>query len=340
MTSCKSEAVEQGSLDLVLVWDGQQVARARVLSTQPTADRLLRGLPAVRTAEVVKRLFGLCRAAQGAAARLAVQAARCRPMTSREQIDLALTVAREMIVEHLTHVLIAWPATGAAANGGRVTEFALWRQRLQAADDPAAAAEIAPDLERWLADLAWPTPPELHSADAVALLPRLSPAEWAAHALSNDFARWPTLAGVPAETGALARQAGEPEVAARLAAGQRIAARLIARRLELQRLVRALADPESLLDLCAATKIGEGCALACVETARGTLLHRVQLDGERVARYLIVAPTAWNFHPHGAFVREISGLPAASEALARQAGERLALALDPCVACTVRLEDA
>lgn len=332
--------MEQGSLDLVLAWDGQRVVRAGVSATRPTADRLLRGLPAVRAPEVVTRLFGLCRLAQGTAARLAVQAARGRPMESRQRIDLALAVARETITEHLTHFLIAWPQTGAPPPACRTSDLALWRRRLLAVDDPAAAAGLAVELEQWLADLEPPSCPDLCAPDAVALLPRLAPAEWGALVANDDFARLPTLAGAPAETGALARQQGEPEVAALLAAGRRVDARLVARRLELRRLIRGLAEPGTLTNLFDAAAIGEGSALACVETARGTLLHRVQLDSERIARYLIVAPTEWNFHPQGAFVREIDGFPAASEASARHAGERLALALDPCVPYTVRIAHA
>ena len=89
-----------------------------------------------------------------------------------------------------------------------------------------------------------------------------------------------------------------------------------------------------------AATVAEGCGLACVETARGTLLHRIELEGERVARYVIVAPTEWNFHPQGAFVREIGATPARTRAEAVTAASRLALSLDPCVPFEVRFDDA
>ncbi len=92
-----------------------------------------------------------------------------------------------------------------------------------------------------------------------------------------------------------------------------------------------------MLDACPASA---GVGVARVETARGTLLHRLELAGDGIAEYLIVAPTEWNFHPQGAFVREISGCPAASPEAARFAAERVALSLDPCVPCSCRLVDA
>jgi len=70
------------------------------------------------------------------------------------------------------------------------------------------------------------------------------------------------------------------------------------------------------------------------------LLHRVELDGDRVARYAIVAPTEWNFHPQGAFVREMTGRQVETPAEALLAARRLALSLDPCVPFEVTVNDA
>ena len=82
------------------------------------------------------------------------------------------------------------------------------------------------------------------------------------------------------------------------------------------------------------------CRCAQEAAARGTLLHRVELDGDRIARYVIVAPTDWNFHPPGAFVHELGGSPARTRAEAGMAARRLALALDPCVPCELAVKDA
>ena len=87
--------------------------------------------------------------------------------------------------------------------------------------------------------------------------------------------------------------------------------------------------------------LGAGAGFGAAETARGILLHFVQLDGEgRVAGYRIVAPTEWNFHPEGAFVRGMAGVAARSADAARQAAALMAHALDPCVAYRIEVIDA
>lgn len=68
-----------------------------------------------------------------------------------------------------------------------------------------------------------------------------------------------------------------------------------------------------------------------VEMARGLLVHRVSLnDDATVAQYRVLAPTEWNFHPHGIAAQAISDLSSDTPDL----GRRIALimsALDPCV---------
>lgn len=53
--------------------------------------------------------------------------------------------------------------------------------------------------------------------------------------------------------------------------------------------------------------------LAWVEMARGLLVHCVALDGDgpqaRVLRCQVVAPTDWNFHPHGSVAQSLAQLP-------------------------------
>ena len=47
-----------------------------------------------------------------------------------------------------------------------------------------------------------------------------------------------------------------------------------------------------------------------VETARGLLLHAVEIDGARVLSYRIIAPTEWNFHAQGAAMRGLASIAA------------------------------
>jgi Ni,Fe-hydrogenase I large subunit len=173
-------------------------------------------------------------------------------------------------------------------------------------------------------------------AESVPLLPTLSAAAWAKElgALpSAAFCAAPTYCGRSYETGALARHSDSMMVKVLLQHSHRIAARLFARVIDLadcaSRLRHPLASDMSLVVDAAA--LGENTGLACVETARGTLLHAVRVDGERIADYAIVAPTEWNFHPDGAFVREGQGWEAPSREVALLRLKALSLSLDPCV---------
>ncbi len=67
-----------------------------------------------------------------------------------------------------------------------------------------------------------------------------------------------------------------------------------------------------------------------VAAARGQLLHRVQLAGDVVTRYQILAPTEWNFHPEGVVARSLAGMHGDREQMESQA-RLLINAIDPCV---------
>ncbi len=74
---------------------------------------------------------------------------------------------------------------------------------------------------------------------------------------------------------------------------------------------------------------GSGIGLA--ETARGLLLHRVQVERGLVTDYRIVAPTEWNFHPGGPLAQGLNGRSAADARATRARG-----AHDRAVAGSVR----
>ncbi|PJA57524.1 MAG: hypothetical protein CO164_07270 [Rhodocyclales bacterium CG_4_9_14_3_um_filter_68_10] len=163
-------------------------------------------------------------------------------------------------------------------------------------------------------------------------------------AASEGFAAAPVREGAPAQTGALAREASRPLVADALGArGSTVAVRVLARLAELAGLparMRALCAGEPVPPWMRCVAPHEGCGMAAVETARGVLMHRVDLEDGRVSRYRIVAPTEWNFHPQGAFVRGLAGTPASDTGEAHRAAALLAHALDPCVACEIRVRHA
>jgi hypothetical protein len=210
-------------------------------------------------------------------------------------------------------------------------------QWLEQGATPAARA-----LARW-----WPSP---LGRSPVPLLPRRSAMEWESElagrlAADAAFPAAPTWNGFPAETGALARTAELPLVAAALReSGNTVALRLLARLAELARLsgrLARLAAGEIGSRWSEGAAAGVGSGLGTAETARGILLHFVQLDAEgRVTIYRIVAPTEWNFHPQGAFVQGLTGFAAASADEARSAAVLMAHALDPCVAYRLEMLDA
>jgi coenzyme F420-reducing hydrogenase alpha subunit len=139
-------------------------------------------------------------------------------------------------------------------------------------------------------------------------------------------------------TGPLARQWNRPEVeVVRLRYGTGLLAHLVARVVEMVRILRDIQDFGDALcdDYGSQTARGPGEAVAVVEAARGRLVHAISLQpGGHVARYKILAPTEWNFHPDGPLKQGLVGSLAGEDAdiLVRQ----LVLALDPCVAYRIK----
>lgn len=330
--------MDQGGVRLSIGWDGERVVAARVECRRPQAARLLVGRPVAEALALAPHLFSLCGRAQGAAAKMAAAAAQGETIPLDE---LRREVVLEAMGEHLWRLLLDWPLLL-----GRVPEkeaFLAWRKRLIAAPTPAATGSLVAELREWLVGRALPEGVDERAASASALLlPWRNAAEWAAAGIDESFAQRPTLAGQAAETGVLARQSSNPLVADLLTAGKRVAARIAARHADLDFLACGLLDPDLLngwLDAAPVGVEGTGGGLARVETARGLLLHLMQVKDGRVYAYVIVAPTEWNFHPQGAFASEIVGAGAASRDAAALLARRLSLSLDPCVSYEVVVEE-
>jgi len=158
-----------------------------------------------------------------------------------------------------------------------------------------------------------------------------------------EFAQYPHWGGQLMETGSLARMRHHPLLAELLMGeGTTIMARLLARLVEVHDLFARLraplqADPAWVQS----TSLRQGAGLAWVQTARGLLLHRVQLDERgKVEDYCIVAPTEWNFHPAGPCVQGLTGTIAGSAQEAQQRARLMVHALDPCVAYDIEVEHA
>ena len=70
------------------------------------------------------------------------------------------------------------------------------------------------------------------------------------------------------------------------------------------------------------------------------LLHYVSLEAERVANYMTVAPTEWNFHPAGALASSLTGLKESDAGKLMETVKYVVLSLDPCVEYGIELNHA
>ena len=145
--------------------------------------------------------------------------------------------------------------------------------------------------------------------------------------LLDPLARTAAMAGTPAATPTRSAPAARAPGSAWIRFGSRLA--------DLAHI--ALATPGRPWLQQGAVAIAPGESIAYSEMARGLLLHWVQLDANdlaagapdpRVARCRVVAPTEWNFHPHGLVAQALACL---SPSVRGERVRLLAAAFDPCV---------
>jgi Ni,Fe-hydrogenase I large subunit len=150
------------------------------------------------------------------------------------------------------------------------------------------------------------------------------------------FAARPEWLGAAAETGAWSYHADHALLRdVWRQSGSRVLTRLLARVLD----TVEMASGKNTLRLDAVSPAADE-GVAVVHTARGLLLHHVQLAAGKVAAYTIVAPTEWNFHPSGAFAQDLRGMQINDAERVKQLAQISALSLDPCVAYEVEIRNA
>lgn len=356
--------MDVGKLTLVVDWDGDSVRSTEIRSTRPMVAQVLKGKTPAQVLQIVPLLFSVCGRAQGEAAAAALQAAR--------QWDVPVSAPMEhMIVceamqEHLWRLMLDWTKlTGLPRQEQR---FAGWYALLRKigageADMAVFLHEFERDclgmpvaewraIDSYQALQTWSLRAHSPSAQLLSRLDelehgkhggagnRLLPAWTAAEAGQACDGRWdtafsarPDWLGEAAETGAWTYYADD-----RLLhdvwrqSGSKALARLMARVIDIIEMASGLAAPR--LDVASPAQ-GEG--IAVVRTARGLLMHHVRLEGKSVADYSIVAPTEWNFHPDGAFSRDMRGLEVHDEEVLQKLAHVAALSLDPCVAYEVEV---
>lgn len=363
-----SATLPAGGLVLRLHTRRGRVAGVKIVSTRPPAALLLKGKTPDQAVPMVPLLFSLCGAAQGVAAQAALQAAQGRPPGAAQLASWAGMVRREASIEHLWHLMLDWPhILGLSRPEQEYADFR--RQCLQARTDDGHAALLETIMAAGLIGIpaadwlnldqpAWSAWRESSTSLAAQLLrhlndrkscagpgvtclPRTVAADWVGREqeiCTPAYCSTPTWLGEPRETGALARQYGHALVSPLLGAGRSIEARLTARLVELA--CWACGEVGAVQDWVDVARCGQNTGLTRVETGRGVLIHRVRVEDGVIEEYAIVAPTEWNFHPRGAFVREVACITAAGDADLLRMARLVALSLDPCVAYETDLESS
>jgi hypothetical protein len=317
---------DAGSVRIRIQGDGAKVIAAQVVSQRPQVARVLKGRQADDAATLVPLVFALCGRAQGAAARLAVGAARGEDSPPR----LAPEIVREVMREHLSRWLLDLPVLF-----GMLPLHDQFSTAVRAVDaghgEAVQGLLAAPEIIRLIESIESLEQPPLGAAALLHIdSAQTSLAEWPQ--LIEALCRTPTWRAQAAETGAYARRAGGPAPVRGA-----FAARWLARLDELETWA-AGAQELGAGGTASAAPVAPGVGRALVETARGLLMHEVVLEGERVADYRIVAPTEWNFHPQGPLSGWLIGRPCLDEAELRGFAAQAVAALDPCVRWELTLE--
>ncbi len=165
-------------------------------------------------------------------------------------------------------------------------------------------------------------------------------------AAGYTWCKAPRLAGLPMETGALARQVVSGHALARdlvAQGGGNVKSRVVARLLEIavilpemEKWVQQLVPGEPFCTQGELPREGAGAGL--VEAARGSLGHWISVEDGRIANYQIISPTTWNFSPRdeegtpGPLEQALVGTPAGEGNVAVQ---HVVRSFDPCMVCTV-----
>ncbi len=356
-----------GKLSLSLVWAGDAVRSTEIRSTRRLAAQLFVGKAPAQVVQLASLLFSVCGQAQAAAAKCALQAASGDVSPIDEVMHKA--IACEAMQEHLWRLMLDWPKLLSlpqqeldfAKRHALLRKIAKGESEMYAFQQVLQQEELGITVASWdefdsyaalqewwrktdstLARVLQKLAATVHTQQAQNLS-RLVPAWTVEEAIdacagrwNNEFALRPDYLGEAMETGAWSYYADRPILADVWERSRsKPLTRLVARVIDL--VAMASGSDEPRLDRGNA---GVGTGVAVVRTARGLLMHHVRMVDTRVAEYVIVAPTEWNFHEDGAFVQDMRGLVEKDESELRLSAQISALSLDPCVAYEVEIHNA
>jgi Ni,Fe-hydrogenase I large subunit len=232
--------------------------------------------------------------------------------------DIELQIPDELeqqIGELLQHKVLAMPAPEWLEIGDldELTTWAVSRSTVAARMLDSVIRDGWPDLGK----TAMKALPDLESEQLYRVLE------------DEDFIQKPKWAGECRETSSLTRVETPLLQQLRSLYGNGLLVRLVARLTEIAHLSIHLIPATINVYLSEMGRVNNS-GIGQVATARGQLLHRVDLTDGSVSRYQILAPTEWNFHPQGVVAKALKSLKGDNEQIEQQA-RLLINAVDPCV---------
>ncbi len=157
---------------------------------------------------------------------------------------------------------------------------------------------------------------------------------------AGDFLARPKWQGHCFETTALSRQLESPLIQSlKLEYQNSLITRWMARLVELAKIPQQLTgmlDQISAYDFDGIEEERTEGGVTQVESARGRLIHRVEMEQGLISNYQVLAPTEWNFHPQGVVSRSLSGLNTDDQTELCQLAHLVINAIDPCVGYELR----
>ncbi|KAF0134614.1 MAG: hyaB-Ni Fe-hydrogenase I large subunit [Methylocystaceae bacterium] len=325
---------------------------------QVDATRILYGKAASAAPSLIGSVFTLCAASQRIASEAAIAAAQSRPTPDALRWRWRRMLYAERVAEHLRASLLDWPgeksdprrlahlpalrkALGAARAAGEVNDNSLHAALKEAASEVGAPLDASRNPTAWFAEL-W-----RDALQYAQIAPWLSSVDFLAIDDVESVRRALCERNADFLAGPIQQARAQMPFARHFAHLRRnvglLAARLQARFQDVAQALDALASRELLagegdLVVAGSRRLGEGFAM--VDSPRGFLFHRVEIDASgAVTTYDILAPTEWNFHPAGPFAQALAAAKL-DVAEPRRFVATLAALFDPCASCDIRLREA
>lgn len=274
--------------------------------TRPPVTRLFIGQSPEVVVKTVPYLYSLCAHAQRAAAQAGLAAAAGEARRPVDDGELWI----EFLHENLWRLLLDWPAALGVAPASAA--FTAWREARQGSERVAVTQDLLAgalhDLAGQCGALLGEPAQRPHGAPL-----SLQPEAWLAY--------WQGCSG----------ELPPPRQPASLAAAYQT------RLAEVHMATAALAHNQPYPIAGAG---GAGWGVGQTLTARGVLTHAVHVDDGRVRNYRVWSPTDCYFADGAALRALLAGRQFSDRGAARRGLEQAVLALDPCLAYVVELNDA